>query len=84
MSDQPEKMYRCPRRGCDAEFPTSRRLAGHVGGKHGRIIALSQIPHGTVGGYKKELARGIPTCSKCRRAWRTYIRNRRAEKGDAA
>lgn len=78
---QPRK-YVCPRCPGVVCFNTDRELRGHLGGKHGRVIAYSAIEHGTISGYKKEQRRQMRTCKRCKKAWATYIRNRRAVKGD--
>lgn len=45
--------------------------------KGGRCKNYDEIIHGTTGGYKTEIRRGILTCDKCRLALTTYKKDRK-------
>jgi hypothetical protein len=85
MGWDPSKIHRCRRGTCKdqfVQFATDAELQGHIGGKHYSSHDRTEIEHGTVSGYKKEVHRGLTTCPKCRKAWRFYVRSRRAKKED--
>lgn len=63
----------CPEEGCEAGPFTPREMAGHKGGAHDRQFTLTDIEHGTWGGYKKHIRRGERACAECARAWRKYV-----------
>lgn len=43
---------------------------------------IKPIEHGTPRGYYAENRRKIPTCEKCRKAWREYMHDMRLARGD--
>jgi hypothetical protein len=69
----------CRRSDCDKCFRTIEGLGGHMSW-HERGHLRTPIVHGTVGGYRRENRRGIPTCDLCRHAWTEYLRERKPDK----
>lgn len=46
----------------------------HANGAHRIAHPRTELVHGTVAGYRKEIRWKLRTCELCREAWRDYMR----------
>jgi hypothetical protein len=59
-----------------AAISESMKLAFQEGRHKGRQPS-TKVPHGTIAGYRGARARPPCHCTRCRKAWREYKRERR-------
>lgn len=55
-------------------FTSEFQASMHANGAHRIAHPRTELVHGTVAGYRKEIRWKLRTCELCREAWRDYMR----------